>query len=174
MTRQIDHGLDEAQKIFIRNKVKQLGSISSVDKFYHGDCSVNKYAKEVAREIYYQDNNSYIKNPRQKSEDKAPLIGNQGANKYSIISKSQKPTLKQDAGKRHNTDIASDQENDRLCVDCGAIIPLERIRAIPSVSLCVKCQSILEKKVLSILLCKIFISQFFEERQIFTHFTYRV
>ena len=31
-----------------------------------------------------------------------------------------------------------------------------------------------DSRVLSILLCKIFISQFFEERQIFTHFTYRV
>jgi len=29
-------------------------------------------------------------------------------------------------------------------------------------------------EVLSIFLCKIFIGQFFEERQIFTHFTYRV
>lgn len=33
----------------------------------------------------------------------------------------------------------------RLCIDCGSIIPAERVKAVPSVSRCIKCQSSFEQ-----------------------------
>ena len=39
----------------------------------------------------------------------------------------------------------NDPDDVRLCIDCGVVIPPERVRAVPSVSLCVRCQSFLEQ-----------------------------
>ena len=41
--------------------------------------------------------------------------------------------------------VADIPDNARLCIECGAVIPAERVQAVPSVSRCVKCQSIFEK-----------------------------
>jgi hypothetical protein len=35
--------------------------------------------------------------------------------------------------------------SERLCIECGVVIPPERVRAIPTVSRCMKCQSSLEQ-----------------------------
>ncbi len=64
------HGLDNETKKFVRNKVQQLGSISAVNKFYHQDCFVDRYARQIAREIYAVHNNLHTNSPAQitKSE----------------------------------------------------------------------------------------------------------
>jgi len=65
MTSQIDRELDEQQKIFIRKKVRQLGSISAVESTYVGNCLVNEYARHIAYEIYSNHNHSNINYPAQ-------------------------------------------------------------------------------------------------------------
>jgi len=56
----VDYGLNEEQKIFIRKKVQQLGSISVVKKLYYRNCPVDEYARHIACEIYPDHNNSSI------------------------------------------------------------------------------------------------------------------
>lgn len=60
MPNTIGHNLDEAQKIFIRKKVQQLGSINSAQRLYRGNCLVDEYARQVAYEIYPDQNQAHI------------------------------------------------------------------------------------------------------------------
>lgn len=84
MSSEIDYGLDEEQKYWIRKNIQQLlGSVDAVNKFYHRDSSVDKYARRVALEIYPHNNNLHIEHPIPISEDKNTLVGKQRANKYS-------------------------------------------------------------------------------------------
>jgi len=39
----------------------------------------------------------------------------------------------------------SKRANERVCIECGAVIPPERVKAIPAVSRCLKCQSSFEQ-----------------------------
>ena len=41
--------LSEGQKAYIEAKVKQLGSLEAVKKFYHKPCLVSRYALSVAK-----------------------------------------------------------------------------------------------------------------------------
>ena len=44
--------LDNEQKHFIENKVKELGSPEAVKAFYNKPCAVSDYAKKYAAKIY--------------------------------------------------------------------------------------------------------------------------
>ena len=44
--------LDSDTTNFIRQKVRELGSVKAVDGFYRGDCPVDNYARHIAKEIY--------------------------------------------------------------------------------------------------------------------------
>ena len=46
------NGIDIKIKEFIKAKVKKLGSINAVNKFYPGGGMVDEYARAIAREIY--------------------------------------------------------------------------------------------------------------------------
>lgn len=52
------YGLDSKQKEFIRQKVRQLGSINVVNRFYSGTSSVDEYARHIASETYSHYNSS--------------------------------------------------------------------------------------------------------------------
>jgi len=130
MTNQNHNGLGETQKIFIKNKVRQLGSMSEVDKFYHGDCVVDNYAHHIAHEIY----------------------ANRPGNLYKECSRS-KPKVNLDVKKK----AKSEQENKLrgvgknnniyCCIDCGNVIPSEHARAIQFIALrCLDCQASIERK----------------------------
>jgi len=60
MTSPIEHGLDEEQKVFIRKKVQQLGSISAVESIYHRISLVDEYARQIAHDIYPNHNHSNV------------------------------------------------------------------------------------------------------------------
>ena len=60
MTSPIEHGLDEEQKVFIRKKVQQLGSISAVESIYHRISLVDEYARQIAHNIYPNHNHSNV------------------------------------------------------------------------------------------------------------------
>ena len=45
-------GLDKAQKAFITGKVKELGDIEKVAKFYHRDDAVSTFAGQQAVKFY--------------------------------------------------------------------------------------------------------------------------
>jgi len=44
--------LDKSQIKFIQNKVKALGSIKEVNNFYYKDCTVDKYARWLAKKLF--------------------------------------------------------------------------------------------------------------------------
>jgi len=44
--------LDQDQKIFIKAKVEELGSLKAVQSFYKSDCLVVRYAHKIALELY--------------------------------------------------------------------------------------------------------------------------
>lgn len=52
---------------------------------------------------------------------------------------------KQEVSIKPRAQAASDPDDVRLCIDCGVVIPSERLRTVPSVARCVKCQSALEQ-----------------------------
>jgi len=60
MTSPIEHGLDEEQKVFIRKKVRKLGSVSAVERIYRGNSLVDEYARQIAQNIYLNHNNSNV------------------------------------------------------------------------------------------------------------------
>lgn len=126
MTSQNYDGLDEAQKIFIRNKVQQLGSIIAVNKFYHGDCSIDKYAHYIADEIYSnRPNNLYTKHKETKVEEVKPKVKDELDNKQR--------------GVRENIEVYH-------CIDCGDVIPPKRALAIKMIALrCEECQSLIAR-----------------------------
>ena len=45
-------GLDKGQKTFINSKVKELGDVEAVSKFYHRDDTVSFYANQQAVKFY--------------------------------------------------------------------------------------------------------------------------
>ena len=91
-----DYGLNNEQKIFIKQKVQQLGSISAVNILYHSDCSVDKYARRIALETYPHINSSIklneLLNERLAAANKKPFPHiNQSQNK--VVSRSDKHVL---------------------------------------------------------------------------------
>jgi len=44
--------LDADQKKFINSKVKELGTIEAVEKFYNRDDTVTEFARDVAKKLY--------------------------------------------------------------------------------------------------------------------------
>jgi len=44
--------LEDFQKNYIKKKVKELGSLEAVKKFYHKACLVTRYALSVAKKEY--------------------------------------------------------------------------------------------------------------------------
>ena len=52
---------------------------------------------------------------------------------------------KQEVAIKPRVQAASNAENARLCIDCGIVIPPERVSTAPSVSRCVRCQAALEQ-----------------------------
>lgn len=46
----------------------------------------------------------------------------------------------------HLNRVKEQPDNDGFCNDCGAPIPAERLRALPSVATCITCQSIRENR----------------------------
>jgi RNA polymerase-binding transcription factor DksA len=52
---------------------------------------------------------------------------------------------KQKVAIKPHAQAASDLDDVRLCIDCGVVIPPERVHTIPSVARCVRCQSALEQ-----------------------------
>lgn len=54
-----DYGLDQKHQIFIRNKVQQLGSLDAVKKLYNTNSAVDKYAFNLAFEIFSQSIDQY-------------------------------------------------------------------------------------------------------------------
>jgi hypothetical protein len=44
--------LNSDQKAFVREKVKQLGSIDKVKAFYNKDCEVDAYANIVSTKLF--------------------------------------------------------------------------------------------------------------------------
>jgi hypothetical protein len=53
--------------------------------------------------------------------------------------------LKQDVAMKPHARAARAPADARLCIDCGAVIPPDRVRAVPSATLCVRCQSAVEQ-----------------------------
>ena len=47
--------LDTGQKEFIRNKVKELGTISEVEKFYRLDDKVSEFAIKLAKTLFKEE-----------------------------------------------------------------------------------------------------------------------
>lgn len=130
MTNQNYNGLGETQKIFIKNKVQQLGSMSEVDKFYQGDCLVDNYVHHIAHEIYaYNPRNLHAECSRAK-----PKVNLDVKKK----AKSEQANKLRGVGKNNNI---------YRCIDCGNIIPSEHARAIQFIALrCLDCQSSIERK----------------------------
>jgi hypothetical protein len=129
MTSQNGDCLDEAQKLFIKNKVQQLGSMNAVNKFYHGDCSVNNYAHHIAQEIYPNRlSNLYKEYSRSKPKVNFPVKPKE---KYEYDNEVK---VKKDRNIYH-------------CIDCGHVIPPEHARAIQFIALrCMDCQALIERK----------------------------
>ena len=59
---------DKGQQEWVDAKVKSLGSIESVDKFYPGDSVVDTYAKARAREVFSEKNEEQTTNYPKKEE----------------------------------------------------------------------------------------------------------
>lgn len=47
--------LDNSQKDFIRDKVKELGTISAVEKFYKLDDRVSEFAIKLAKTLFKEE-----------------------------------------------------------------------------------------------------------------------
>ena len=58
LDKEVPVALEKDQRIFIENKVKELGDMKSVKQLYHKDCSVDNYAILVAQKMFKEINNA--------------------------------------------------------------------------------------------------------------------
>lgn len=124
-------GLDESQKIFIRNKVRELGSLENVKKIYNSNDSASDYAKNVATGLF-------LKKKSTKS----------GISSFQQPRKILKPP-KSNSYSKDRLQIPTPSDGNILnvvCIDCGTPIPAARLKINPESRRCVQCQKALEDK----------------------------
>jgi hypothetical protein len=135
--------LEEDQKKHIRNKIRELGTMNKINKFYSQNDLVSEYAKKIASSLLFQD----------KTIEPRPVKGQlHGRRIRKPITKGKNSQPKPKRSNSHSKDAfrlpstAIANQSDHNCIECGEPIPEARLKITPQPCRCVECQQTLERK----------------------------
>ena len=135
--------LKEDQRKYIGNKIRELGTIDKVNKFFSQNDLVSEYAKRIAPSLLFQE----------KTIGPGPVKGQLLSRKIrKPITKGKNSQPKPKRSNYHSKDTfrlpstATENQSDHNCIECSEPIPEARLKINPQTCRCVECQQVLERK----------------------------